>query len=172
VIDIRTLLSSELVVSVRSMKLCSISIIRFVSARSGFLWPPGLRPHRFCSHNGPLDKTVDAQRAISQTDFYRRCVHVIRLFVELTSRDHLGLLYYGYSAAQLFWEAPLADRLCSVIWNLNLVNVIVLFVRHFLPTLYPIALSPFCSAPLPGDKCKTLSNICNFVNTNQNASPM
>ncbi|KAF8500192.1 hypothetical protein F5888DRAFT_1632981 [Russula emetica] len=41
-----------------------------------------------------------------------------------------GLLYYGYSAAQLFWEAPLADRLCSVIWNLNLVNVIILFVTN------------------------------------------
>jgi hypothetical protein len=60
VIGIRTLLSSGVVVSVRSAKLCSTSITRFVSARSGFLWPPGLRPHRFCSHNGPFDKTVDA----------------------------------------------------------------------------------------------------------------
>lgn len=76
------------------------------------------------------------------------------LSVELTSRDHLGLLYYRYSAAQLFWEAPLADRLCSVIWNLNLVNVTVLLVRHFLPALFPIALSPFCSFPHPGDTCK------------------
>jgi hypothetical protein len=81
------------------------------------------------------------------------------LFIQLTSRDHLGLLYYRYSAARLFWEAPLADRLCSVIWNLNLANVIVLFVRHFLPALCPIALSPFCSAPPPGDKCKPLSNM-------------
>ena len=81
------------------------------------------------------------------------------LSVELTSRDHLGLLYYGYSAAELFWKAPLANRLCSVIWNLNLVNVIILLVRHFLPALFPIALSPFCSAPPPGDTCKPLSNL-------------
>ena len=31
------------------------------------------------------------------------------LFVELTSRDLLGLLYYRYSAAHQFWEAPLTD---------------------------------------------------------------
>ena len=79
------------------------------------------------------------------------------LFVELISRDHLGLLYYGYSTAQLFWEAPLADRLCSVIWNLNLVNVIVLFVRHYLLALSLVALSPFFSVPPPA--CKPLSNI-------------
>jgi hypothetical protein len=81
------------------------------------------------------------------------------LFVELTSREHLGLLYYGYSIAQPVWETPLADRLCSVIWNLNLVNVIVLFVRHFLSALSPIALSPVCSAPPPDDRCEPLSNI-------------
>jgi len=81
------------------------------------------------------------------------------LFVELTSRDHLGLLYYGYSAAQLFWEVLLADRLCSVIWNLNLVNVVVLLVRHVLPALFPISLSPFCSAPPPGYICRPLSSI-------------
>jgi hypothetical protein len=92
------------------------------------------------------------------------------VFVELMSRDFLGLLYYRYSGTQL-WEAPLADRLCSVIWNLNLVNVIVLFVRHFLSALFPIALSPFCSTPPPGDKCESLSNRLNFINTNQNASP-
>jgi hypothetical protein len=65
------------------------------------------------------------------------------LFVELTSRDYLGLLYYGYSAAQQFWEAPLADRLCSVICNLNLVNVIVLFVRHFCLHFSPLFLARF-----------------------------
>lgn len=63
-------------------------------------------------------------------------------FVELIEII-LGLLYYGYSATQLFWETPLADRLCSVILNLNLANVIILFVRHLLPALCPIALSPF-----------------------------
>jgi hypothetical protein len=95
-----------------------------------------------------------------------------RIFVVLISRDHLGFLYYRYPATQLFWEVPFADRLCSVICNVNLVNVIVLFVRHFLPALSPIALSPFFSVPPPGDKCKPLSNISNFVNTNQNASPI
>src|SRR6266576_276573 len=72
------LLSSGLVVSVRSMKLYNILITSFISARIGFLLPPGLRLHCFCSHNGPFDKAVDAQRAVSQTAFYRRCVHVIR----------------------------------------------------------------------------------------------
>ena len=80
------------------------------------------------------------------------------LFVELTCRDNQGLLYYGYSAAQLFLEAPLANGLCSVICNLNLINVIIMFVRHSPPALHIIVLSPFCSAlPLDG-KCRFLSN--------------
>ena len=87
------------------MKLYSMSMIRFVSGSHGFLWPPGLGFYRLCSHNGPFDKAVDTERAISPPAFYRRCVHEIQiLVVELTSRDHLGLLYYGYSVARFFWQ--------------------------------------------------------------------
>jgi hypothetical protein len=58
-IDLRTLVSSGLVVSVlHFMKLYGVLMIRSVSASCGFCWSPGLRFHSFCSYNGPFDKTV------------------------------------------------------------------------------------------------------------------
>lgn len=64
---------------------------------------------------------------------------------EPTLRDHAGLLYYGYVTAS--WEPPLADHTVSVIWNLNLANIIVLLVRHFLSSMCFIILMPLCFAP-------------------------
>jgi hypothetical protein len=64
-----------------------------------------------------------------------------------TPRDHLGLVYYRYAAAQLFWKRHWLTHSASVIWNLNLVNIIVLLVRHVLLALCSIALRPLRSAP-------------------------
>jgi hypothetical protein len=82
-IDLRTLVSSGLVVSTCPMKLYSVFMPRSVSASGGLFWSPGLRFHRLCPHNGPFDKAVVAQRAVSPPVSYRWCVHDIRiLFVD------------------------------------------------------------------------------------------
>lgn len=78
-VDIRTLLSSGLTVSVRSMKLYCVFIIRSVSASSGLFWPLSLRFHRLRSHNDPFDKATNAQGTTCAPNFYRRCVHDIRI---------------------------------------------------------------------------------------------
>lgn len=163
VLDIRTPLLSGPVVSVYFMKLYRILTLRFISARSGFLWPPSLRLHHFCSHNGAFDKAVGAQRAISQTAFYRRWVHVIRTIRRANiPRSYRPSLLRVCNRSAVLGNA-MADRLYSVIWNLNLVNVIILFVRHFLSGLCPINLSPFCSAPPLGDRCKPLQTYKNSL---------
>ena len=66
-----------------------------------------------------------------------------------TSSRHSLLQVCSNSA---LWEA--LTHPASVIWNLNLINIIVLLVRHFLLALCSIDLRSRCSAPLPGDKRK------------------
>ncbi|KAH9992311.1 hypothetical protein BJV77DRAFT_1003007 [Russula vinacea] len=93
-IDIRTLVSSGVVVSVRPMKLYSVFTICPVSASNGIFWPPSLRFHCF------VLTMVRSMRLWTHKEpfLHRICID--------------GLLYYRYAIAQLFWEAPLANPLC------------------------------------------------------------
>lgn len=142
------------------MQLSSVLMRLSVSAPCGcgLLGSPHRRFYHLCPHDRPFGAFVDTQRAISPPAFYRRCVHDIPIPIdEPTLRDHSGFLYYGYVAAS--WEPPLADHTVSVMWNLNLANIIVLLARHFLSTMCFIILMPLCFAPPLGVTGKRVKHV-------------
>ena len=57
---------------------------------------------------------------------------------DTTNHPRLSLLWVRGGS----WEPLLADHIVSVICNVNLTNIIILLVRHFLPRRDSISLMP------------------------------